>query len=63
MAQSNLSRPGVFNHAFAQSLVAASGPIALALLLPLMILAVGVPVALVVRGGLELVQWLMTVMR
>jgi hypothetical protein len=45
-----------------QSLVSFSGPFALALLLPLMALAVGLPVALAVRGVLEVVRWLLAAM-
>jgi hypothetical protein len=54
----NNTRPSGSTQVFAQALVSSSGPIALVLLLPLMIIAVGVPVALAVRGILELVRWL-----
>jgi hypothetical protein len=42
-----------------QALISFSGPFALVVLLPLMVLAVGLPVALVIRAVLELVQWLL----
>jgi hypothetical protein len=61
--QKTVPRPTGSEHTFAQAVVSSSGPIALVLLLPLMIIAVGVPVALAVRGVLELVQWLITAMR
>ena len=50
-------------YAFAQAIVSSSGPIALVLLLPLMIIALGVPVALAVRALLELVRWLIPAMQ
>jgi hypothetical protein len=55
----NNTRPSGSKQVFAQALVSSSGPIALVLLLPLMIIALGVPVVLAVRGLLELVLWLM----
>ena len=58
MRQNKLSRPTESAHALAQAVVSSSGPIALVLLLPLMIIALGVPVVLAVRGLLELVLWL-----
>jgi hypothetical protein len=59
----NNTQPGGSKYAFTQALVSSSGPIALVLLLPLMIIAVGVPVALAVRAMLELVQWLVMSIR
>jgi hypothetical protein len=45
-----------------QAFVSFSGPFALAVLLPVMVLAVGLPVAFAVRVVLELVQWLLGAM-
>ena len=59
----NNTRPSGSKYAFTHALVTSSGPIALVLLLPLMIIAVGVPVALAVRAMLELVQWLVMSIR
>jgi hypothetical protein len=42
-----------------QALISFSGPFALAVLLPVMVLAVGLPVAFLVRAVLELARWLL----
>jgi hypothetical protein len=47
---------------FTQSLLSLAGAVGIALVVPVVILLIGVPIALSVRGLTELVEWLFAVM-
>lgn len=57
------SRPAHSERTFAQALVSLVGAAGLAILVPLAILAAGTPVALGVRGVLEVADWLLGLIR
>ena len=59
----DVSRPANSERTFARALMSLIGALGVALLFPLAIIAVGAPVALVVRGLLEAAEWLLTIMR
>lgn len=59
----HVSRPTQSERTLAQRLVSLIGTAGLALLVPLAILAVGTPVALGVRGVLQLTERLPTIVR
>ena len=53
-----MSRPGSADRTFLQGLVSLAGAGGIALLVPFAILMVGLPIALSIRGALELFGWL-----
>jgi hypothetical protein len=53
----DVSRPDGSGGTFVQGLISFTGAAGIALLVPVGILLVGTPVALAVRGALELFQW------
>ena len=59
----DVSRPTDEKRKLAQALVSLLGAAGLTLLAPVAVLAVGVPVALAVRGLLEAARWLATMIR
>jgi hypothetical protein len=59
----DVSRPTDSEVTFAQALVSLAGAVGLVLLVPLAILAVGTPLALAVRGVLEIAERLLAIIR
>jgi hypothetical protein len=59
----DVSRPTHSQRTFAQALVSLIGAVGLALLVPFAILAVGTPVALGVRGLIEVTEWFLAIVR
>lgn len=57
----DVSRPSSGDRTFLQSLVSLAGAAGIALLFPIAILLVGLPVVLAVRGVLEVIGWLVGV--
>ena len=55
----DVSRPRDADRTFAQALMSLTGAACLALLVPLAILAIGTPVAVGIRGALEVVERIM----
>ena len=58
----DVSRPARSKRTFAQALVSLIGAVGLALLVPFAMLAVGIPVALGIRGLLEVTEWLLAIL-
>jgi hypothetical protein len=59
----DVSRPQRSLPPFAQALVSLLGAMGIALAFPVVILAVGIPVALAVRGLVSAVQWFIAMIR
>jgi len=59
----DVSRPAGSERTFARNLASLFGAAGVALLLPVVVLAVGTPVALALRGLLKAAQWLVAMIR
>ena len=57
----DVSRPGRGGRTFLQALVSLAGAAGIALAVPFVILLIGLPIALAVRGLLEVVDWVLGV--
>ena len=54
----DVSRPATDGRTFLEGLVSLTGGVGIALLVPFVILLIGVPIALAVRGVIEAASWL-----